>query len=400
MADQLEGQDSPGLAGGESVLKQLGQVPGTSGGGGEVKGLDKQQLCIDLLMVGCVQSFVDFFYITHRKSAASENPLEQEPKEVEFPENTLIFLKDTLETAESARRAGNYQPCFEGYNSLAEYFGKVPDLRSAMYFYQRCSDVATEVNARESIAKANLNLGTCEEEASNWQSAMEFHEKALQIATTSDSLPLQIKAASHLTHVYQVLAEKCEKESRDTDATALYERCLSCAQLSKDAYLEGTACHKLGLSKHKTGHYDGAIELQKKYLEICRLHDDRVGESAARAALAHAYEAIDQTQEAIKQLENLLTVASEAGELKAQASACLNLGILYSGRGDHEKSVELLEQHFDLARQIGDRRLIDSARVVLGMVRGNGKLKSYIDLVNNDLDKLLKWKSKRSTLDG
>merc|ERR1712217_744565 len=249
------------------------------------------------------------------------------------------------------------------------------------------------------ISKANLNLGTCEEQAMNWQSAMNFHERALQIATSADSLPLQIKAASRLTHVYQVLAEQCEKESRDMDATALYERCLSCAQLSKDATLEGTACHKLGLSKHKTGHYEPAIDLQKQYLDICRMHDDRVGESAARAALAQAYEAIGNTAEAIKQLENLLNVASEAGELKAQASACLNLGILYTGRGDHEKSVELLEQHFDLARQIGDRKLIDSARVVLGMVRGNGKLKSYIDLVNNDLDKLLKWKSKRMTLD-
>eukprot|EP00440_Ansanella_granifera_P062859 gb/GFBE01068160.1/.p1 GENE.gb/GFBE01068160.1/~~gb/GFBE01068160.1/.p1 ORF type:complete len:435 (+),score=153.89 gb/GFBE01068160.1/:1-1305(+) len=365
----------------------------------KVKGLDKQQLCIDLLMVGCVQSFVDFFYITHRKAAPTEQASETEAKDVFIPEETLVFLKETLEQAESARRTRSYLQCFESYNSLAEYFEKVPDLKSAMYFYQRCADVAAEVDAWESISKANLNLGSCEEQAGNWQSAMQYHEKALQIATSADSLPLQIKAASRLTVVCQVLAEQCEKESRDSDATALYERCLSCAQLSKDATLEGTACHKLGLSKHKTGNFEPAIDLQKQYLEICRMHDDRVGESAARAALAHAYEATGNTQEAIKQLENLLNVASEAGELKAQAGACLNLGILYNGRGDHEKSVELLEQHFDLARQIGDRRLIDSARVVLGMVRGNGKLKSYIDLVNNDLDKLLKWKSKRATLD-
>mmetsp|Transcript_74482 Transcript_74482/g.210043 ORF Transcript_74482/g.210043 Transcript_74482/m.210043 type:complete len:459 (+) Transcript_74482:100-1476(+) len=366
----------------------------------KVKGLDKQQLCIDLLMVGCVQSFVDFFYITHRKTPPNENNLaESEAKDVVIPEETLMFLKETLEVAESARRSSNYQHCFESYNTLAEYFEKVPDLKSSMYFYQRCADVASEVDARESIAKAFLNLGSCEEQGSNWQSAMNFHEKALQIATSADSLPLQIKAASRLTQVYQVLAEGCEKEGRDSDATALYERCKDCAQLSKDANLEGVACHKLGLSKYKTGFFDEAIDLQKQYLDICRMHDDRVGESAARGALAQAYEAVGGTQEAIKQLENLLNVASEAGELKAQASACLNLGILYNGRGDHEKSVELLEQHFDLARQIGDRKLIDSARVVLGMVRGNGKIKSYIELVNNDLDKLLKWKSKRATLD-
>jgi tetratricopeptide (TPR) repeat protein len=366
----------------------------------KVKGLDKQQLCIDLLMVGCVQSFVDFFYITHRKSAPTETVSEQETEDVDIPEATLIFLKETLETAEIARRSKNYQHCFESYNSLAEYFDeKVHDLKSAMYFYQRCADVATEVDAKESISKANLNLGSCEEKGNNWHSAMQFHERALTIATSADSLPLQIKAASRLTHVYQILAEKCEKEGRDADATQLYERCLSCAQLSKDATLEGNACHRLGLSKYKTGHYEPAIDLQKQYLEICRMHDDRIGESNARAALAHAYEAVGNAQEAIKQLENLLNVASEAGELQAQASACLNLGILYNGRSDHEKSVELLEQHFDLARQLGDRKLIDSARVVLGIVRGNGKLKAYVDLVNNDLDKLLKWKSKRMTLE-
>merc|ERR1719188_2053340 len=141
---------------------QTAKAPGEKGADDrliKVKGLDKQQLCIDLLMVGCVQSFVDFFYITHRKSVPNENPLEQETKDVAIPEETLIFLKETLETAESARRSKNYQHCFESYNVLAEYFEKVPDLKSAMYFYQRCADVATEVDARESIAKANLNLG-------------------------------------------------------------------------------------------------------------------------------------------------------------------------------------------------------------------------------------------------
>mmetsp|Transcript_45257 Transcript_45257/g.105606 ORF Transcript_45257/g.105606 Transcript_45257/m.105606 type:complete len:435 (-) Transcript_45257:32-1336(-) len=365
----------------------------------KVKGLDKQQLCIDLLMVGCVQSYVDFFYITHRKAAPKEGANEDEVKDVVIPEETLIFLKETLEQAESARRLRSYLQCYESYNSLAEFFETVPDLKSAMYFYQRCADVAAEVEAWESIAKANLNLGSCEEQGGNWQSAMQYHEKALEIASSADSLPLQIKAASRLTTVCQVLAEQCEKDGHDAEASSLFERCLSSAQRSKDATLEGTACHKLGLSKHKTGNYEQAIDLQKQYLEICRIHDDRVGESAARAALAQAFEATGDTQEAIKQLENLLSVASEAGELKAQAGACLNLGILYNSRGNHEKSVELLEQHFDLARQIGDRKLIDSARVVLGMVRGNGKLKAYINMVNNDLDKLLKWKSKRAALD-
>merc|ERR1719159_2359533 len=186
----------------------------------------------------------------------------EDAKDLDLPEDTLMFVKETLESAESARRAKNYHHCFESYNVVSDYFEKANDLKSAMYFHQRCSDVAVEVDAHESVAKANLNLGTCEEKANNWESAMKFHERALQIATAADSLPLQIKAASRLTHVYRVLAEQCEKEKRDADATAFYERCLNCARLSKDSALEGSACHKLGKSKYNTGNFEDAIDLQ------------------------------------------------------------------------------------------------------------------------------------------
>merc|ERR1719213_1187134 len=199
---------------------------------------------------------------------------------------------------------------------------------------------------------------------------MKYHEKALVLATNADSLPLQIKSASRLVHVYRTLAEKCEKSGQPENATVFFERCLHCARLSNDSALEGDACHRLGKAKHTLGDYHAAIELQTQYLEMAKTLDDRGAEAAARAALAHAYEALGQKKEAINQLECLLNVANDAGELQAQVSACLNLGLLYHDRGEYEKSVELLEQHFDLSRQLGDRKLIDSARVILGMARG------------------------------
>ena len=41
-----------------------------------------------------------------------------------------------------------------------------------------------------------------------------YHEKALLIANNADSLPLQIKSASRLVHVYRTLAEKCARGER------------------------------------------------------------------------------------------------------------------------------------------------------------------------------------------
>lgn len=167
----------------------------------------------------------------------------------------------------------------------------------------------------------------------------------------------------------------------------------------------------MGRVKTLLGDYDEAIRLQKIYLNICTTEEpvDQVGEAAARAALADAYEALGAVADAIQQLEILLTVAGECGEVRAQAQACLNLGVLYGeaqstgvseigGAEAYNKSIQLLEKHFDLARQLGDRELIDAARVILGMARGNGKLDLYMNVVRNDMVKLLDWKARRVNL--
>jgi len=77
----------------------------------------------------------------------------------------------------------------------------------------------------------------------------------------------------------------------------------------------------------------------------------------------------------------------------------LNLGLLYSNHEEHEKSIRLLERHFDLARQMQDRETIDRARVILGIARGNGKLDLFFHLCKTDLGKLLEWKSRRAPLE-
>ena len=54
----------------------------------------------------------------------------------------------------------------------SDYCEKMGDLKTGMYFYARCAEVATEVDARESVAKANLSLGLCEEKQGHWEEAM------------------------------------------------------------------------------------------------------------------------------------------------------------------------------------------------------------------------------------
>lgn len=49
----------------------------------------------------------------------------------------------------------------------------------------------------------------------------------------------------------------------------------------------------------------------------------------------------------------------------------------------------------DIARTVGDRKLIDSARINLGMARGNMSMNKYMGVVKDNLPALLNWKTRR-----
>lgn len=61
---------------------------------------DKQSLCIDILVNGHVNSFVDFFYLTHRSDEESNN------NRSNFPDEQLQFIKNNVTIAEKAHRRG------------------------------------------------------------------------------------------------------------------------------------------------------------------------------------------------------------------------------------------------------------------------------------------------------
>ena len=77
----------------------------------------------------------------------------------------------------------------------------------------------------------------------------------------------------------------------------------------------------------------------------------------------------------------------------------MKLGLLYYQEGIVRKSVDCLQKHFELARadseESKNQKLIDRARVNLGIAQANTMIENYKFLVLNDLNGLLDWKIRR-----
>ena len=410
--------------------------------------LDKQTLCIDILVSGHVQAFVDFFYLTHRPEVEPTDD-EVPEEQVGIPSAMLPLVKTQLAEAEVARRRGDTQAVFGSYKQLADFFTGLADQRTAIYFWEKCLEITQLTSDAEGEAQATRSLGMAHEASGDLLAAIKQYEQLLRLTQSTGDVTGSQQANEHLFVAYQSVAAEREGEGEPHQALEYREKCLEASRACGDASKESKAQYNLGQAhegladtehlKKALGHYEQYLSLSEKAEDVeaqgsacyalaqvyqrmqvrasssssalhTRAHKRRTHEqrssppfipSPASLLLTHTLSLLPflQSQDAEAALTNMqryLQFAQSSGKLTSQAEACCALGVLYNAQNDYASAVQYLERYFELARSIGDRQLIDKARTYLGVARGNSVLPSFMNVVTNDLDALLRWKNRRT----
>mmetsp|Transcript_43990 Transcript_43990/g.108920 ORF Transcript_43990/g.108920 Transcript_43990/m.108920 type:complete len:397 (+) Transcript_43990:1-1191(+) len=357
---------------------------------------DKHSLCLQVLTDGYVQSFVDFFYLTHKPDTSASHEDEEpssEPDRLVLPAEHLEFVRASLCEAEAARRQSETKAVFGSYHVLAELFATMTDYKTSVYFREKCLEISKLVADVEGELVASRELGVAHEKLGNVPESIKFYEKAHQLAQ-GDPVN-QAQATRDLVMAYQAYARLMERSGDLPTALAYHQRCLQGAQESEDKSLAGNAHYYLGQCLELVQEPAQAIDHYSRYLDLCKQGDDNDGQGAAAFALASAYQQTGDTASAVTQLEAFIDLAQGTGQVRLQAEACNSLGVIHSKQGDARSAVHYFERFFELARSLGDHKLIDKARVNLGIARGNLVMGAYVQVVTSDLDALLKWKNRR-----
>lgn len=387
---------------------------------------DKQTLCIDLLVNGHVNSFVDFFYLTHRAEDdallaaaaaaaagiatsgstdpaafnavnAATNAANTANATPTVPPHKLNMIKELLATAETAHRRGDSEQVYESYEALAHDFHGSSDYKTAIYFYEKCLDLAEQCGDLAQQCSSNLNLGLTHDKMGDIQQAILFHERHLEIARRMGAQSRILLANQQLVEAYRRFAEEHARREDWLGAVTYYKKCQESSVHCNDVRSEGLATYRLGIAAAKAypDNKNLSVEYLQKYLAICKRLGDQLGEGAACAALAESFKEMGDNKLAVSYLEKYHQIAARNKQAVAQAEACAALGDIFSVKGDHPSAVHYFEKTFDIARSVGDRKLVDNARIHLGMARGNMSMNKYMGVVKDNLPALLNWKTKR-----
>eukprot|EP00727_Mastigamoeba_balamuthi_P008596 m51a1_g4359 hypothetical protein (676) ;mRNA; f:258348-260802 len=383
-----------------------GEVEGSAGAGAQAAGngaggalgmpvltSDVQRLCVDLLTRGDVRSFQDFFLLTHDVSPESARSPPSSPRAGtapgqqavpslfrprEKPESieVLNFLKEHLSEAETAQRLGDSKSVVGAFSMLAEHYerrGDATSLRVAVHFHTKCLDVAQRLQDKTLEGTVNRSLGACYQRVGDVERAIEHYEKFAELAKDSG----KDVANKHLVSAYQSFAEDCAAADDWQRAVTYYLKVVEKAKDSGDTASQGSAHFRLGHCYKQLGDAESSIRHLVENLEICKAAGDEVGEAAACSALASAHQGANDRDKSIGYLLENFALAQRTKQLDAQGKACCNLGILYNKSGEHEQAAQYFEQYYAIAKQVGDPRMLDSARVYLGVARGNLRLRQF-----------------------
>ena len=362
------------LSSGSVKLLEPQEAPESSAHVSAVKSLISERtpasISVELLMDGAVESFLDAFRF-------EQHSLSEQLKAAELSENLEGKIRGYLEIAAS-----------EDSQDFS------------VFLIERCVQIARDFRVSSLLALALVALGHAELRRGRLRQAQRSFEEATSEISSGDLFRAASEAFVQTTwRVAEEISDSAVSEFRRAREVALKAELPSI----------GNCDLRLGRALHEISAFSEATVAFRRCLALA----DPVLVLETRAALAETLEAAQDFAGAKEQLEILLKVATEAGDLHSQSVGCLRLGLLLLGRvqqaqknfgldahahrEDVQRAVELLELHYDLCRQLGaqDTAL---ARLVLGIARATFRLPQYFHVVLNDLPALRAWKTRRLPL--
>eukprot|EP01040_Poterioochromonas_malhamensis_P006692 gene6692-7210_t len=377
-------------------------------------------ICQQLLIQGFVQSYVDFYHLTHRLDPLS---IEEITTTVNLPIEELTFIRDHLTRAESARRQGDTSSVYSSYNKLADYYVSSKDWKTGFFFHEKCLEVAQLTNDVRAEMAANHSLGVINQLMQNYDRSRTHHEKHEQLAISVDVFEEIARANTELYKVYLILAEKAELNGNTEEALEIYTLCLEAAKKSWDKASEAEANGRIGNLLLHQGQIQECIPYLKQQSQLAADLGHPESRCRACSALALAWDKLGQSDKALNELTLVHAISEQAGDAYLQAQACRALGTLYSKLGRLDSAVEILQRHFTLLKSIlyrstttkspassgplgskedSNRKVtsadLDLARAYIGISKGNQLLGFYAIALQYDLTSLLDWKLNRSDL--
>ena len=217
----------------------------------------------------------------------------------------------------------------------------------------------------------------------DYQKAIEYHKKALEIAKRIGNTVDQARCCTNLGTMYLELGDY--QKVRE-----YIQRALDLTKSIKDIFTLSDLSRQFGVLFRILGDYQKAIEYHDKALEIAKRIGDAVGESFCYRSLGLEYGHLRDYQKAIEYHDKALEIAKRIGDAVGESICYAELGIHHLNKSPKEldKALDYLQDSIRLSEKTGSKILEDQYK--LGFIGTYANTYSLIIPLCVEMDKLSK----------
>ncbi|MBC7879755.1 MAG: tetratricopeptide repeat protein [Anaerolineae bacterium] len=240
------------------------------------------------------------------------------------------------------------------YYSLGEY-------QKAIDYHTKSLQMALQIGDKQGEGAAYGNLGLVYRIVGEYQKAIEFQNKRLQIALQMGDKEAEGQAYLNLGGAYYSIGDYPK-------SIEFHNKSLQISLQLGDKNGEGLALGNLGLTYNFMGDYQKAIEYYNKSLKIALEAGDRQGQGRVYGNLGLAYYFLGDYQKAIDFHRKALQIDIQIGDKNGEGLAYGNIGLSYRSMGEYQKAIEYQNKSLQIAIQIGDKQGQGRVYANLGLV--------------------------------
>jgi len=265
---------------------------------------------------------------------------------------------------------------------------KAADLQQALTLFQRSADLHGRRGDDANRARRLQDVGAVLAQLSDCKTARHVLEEAAALAEKSGA---RDALAGSVVDLAVVLGNLGERDA----ARAAYKRAIPLVESSDRRDLLGDLCFDYARELQLHDGPKAALPWFERAVETRRTLSDRQRFAKALLHLGETYSDLGRHDEAMKALEEAMTVWEALGAEEGVAYVLLRMGCSYIARGDMKSAMALLERALPLAeRAPADSRLVPRIQAAMGCVRHEvGDYRASLELYEKAVEAFRKCKA-------
>ncbi|TAL62458.1 MAG: tetratricopeptide repeat protein, partial [Bacteroidetes bacterium] len=254
--------------------------------------------------------------------------------------NLLKIIQSNLSEVQNEKEKMFYQKAeIKTLRNIGNvYKNSMFDLPKAMEYYQMSRKKSEETGDKLGLAASFLNIGIIYSDLSDYTKALEYQEKSLKMfREIKDEMGIGI-SLNNLGNTYK-------NQSNYSKALEYFQNSLAIQQVRKDTFEIMTCYNNIGTIYEKLLNFSKATEYYETGLKYSKTINNTAGIIQSLAGMGNVMLSTDKQKEAEKYYTEVLSLATQSGDLFIQSEVTNSLKDIYEKQGRYKEALAMYDKH-------------------------------------------------------